>query len=157
MLSETNHFLNKYIYISIYYYNIIYAYIYYYYYYIIHAYICKHICSQKEEQCIIPVTVLPIHHQWPHYSCNWAHKTFAQTVHYLPKCMSYHEIICRLVITRSVHCFSFWLHIYCAHYSVRFKHIWQRYKRFFFSIRTYKKGILVWATPMFIAKLNYFR
>ena len=34
------------------------------------------------------------------------------TLHYVPKCMSYHGAIGGLVITGRVHCLSFWLHIY---------------------------------------------
>ena len=38
--------------------------------------------------------------------------------HHLPKCLSYHEAIGRLVITRKVHFLSFWLHIcYTHHYT----------------------------------------
>ena len=34
------------------------------------------------------------------------------TVHHVPKCISYHEAIGRLVITGMANCLSFWLHIY---------------------------------------------
>ena len=84
-----------------------------------------------------------------HVSCVYI--SCVSTAYHVPKWMSYHEVICRLVITVRVHFLSFWLYVYTWQTWLNFKKtrkfIKQQTLWFLFLLllcNTYTHWFLVW-------------